>query len=86
MGDAARIKSFELAELLRQKDIRVLFDQAGRSLKAQMKYADKMNAKYSMVIGDKELETECAVLKNMESGDSVEINFSNIQDFAEHLK
>ncbi len=86
MGDAARIKSFELAELLRQKDIRVLFDQSGRSLKAQMKYADKMNAKYSMVIGDKELETECAVLKNMESGDSVEINFSNIQDFAEHLK
>lgn len=48
-------------------------DTVGRSLKAQMKYADKIGARYVIVVGDNELESGLARLKDMESGESSEI-------------
>ena len=54
-----------------------------RSLKAQMKYADKLGAKYSVVIGDNEIEQGAANIKNMETGDTQTVKFD---DFAEYLK
>ena len=86
MGQAARAKSFEMTEALRCEGKRVLFDQVGRSVKAQMKYADKMGARYSMVLGDSELEDGRATLKNMETGESSIIEISNISTLAECLK
>ena len=49
----------------------------GRSVKAQMKYANKIGAKYTMVLGDSELEGGTAKLKDMESGEEKEIHFQN---------
>lgn len=86
MGDAARAKSFEMTESLRRVGKRALFDQVGRSVKAQMKYADKMGAKYSMVLGDSELESGKAVLKNMQNGESCDVDIANISSLAECLK
>ena len=86
MGDTARAKSFEMTEALRVLGKRALFDQVGRSVKAQMKYADKMGAKYSMVLGDSELENGKAILKNMQNGETVEIDITNIPTLAECLK
>ena len=43
----------------------------GRSLRAQMKYADKIGARFTMVIGDNELENGEAVLKNMRTGEKI---------------
>ena len=45
----------------------------GRSIKAQMKYADKIGARYTIVVGDNELESGLAQLKNMETGETDEI-------------
>ncbi len=86
MGDTARAKSFEMTEALRSLGKRALFDQVGRSVKAQMKYADKMGAKYSMVLGDSELEGGKAILKNMQNGESCEVEIANISTLAECLK
>ena len=86
MGNAARARSFEMTEALRRVGCRTLFDQAGRSLKAQMKYADKMGAKYSMVLGDSELEAGRATLKNMQNGESVEVDITDTASLAERLK
>lgn len=86
MGDAARAKSFEMTEALRGVGKRALFDQVGRSVKAQMKYADKMGAKYSMVLGDSELESGHAVLKNMLNGENLDVDIANISSLAECLK
>ncbi len=86
MGDTARAKSFEMTEALRSLGKRALFDQVGRSVKAQMKYADKMGAKYSMVLGDSELEGGKAILKNMQNGESCEVEIANIPTLAECLK
>ena len=86
MGDSARAKSFEMTEALRGVGKRALFDQVGRSVKAQMKYADKMGAKYSMVLGDSELESGHAVLKNMQNGETLDVEIANISSLAECLK
>ena len=51
-----------------------LTDISGRGLKAQMKYADKIGAAFSAVIGDNELETGKCNLKNMQTGESVEVS------------
>ena len=50
----------------------------GRSLKAQLKYADKKQAKFVITIGDNEIETGKASLKNMETGEVEEINLNEI--------
>ncbi|MBE6701350.1 MAG: histidine--tRNA ligase [Ruminococcaceae bacterium] len=86
MGEGARLKSFEMSLALKKFGLNVTFDQVGRSLKAQMKYADKTGAKYSLVLGDSELEKGSAVLKNMENGDTTEVDINNFEKIEEIIK
>lgn len=58
-------------------------DLTGRSLKAQMKYADKIGARFSMVVGSSETEAGRAVLKNMQSGEKFEVDIKG--NFAEKI-
>ena len=53
-----------------------------RSVKAQMKYANKLNVRYTVIIGDNELETNTARLKNMETGEQVDVK---LDELAEHI-
>ena len=62
-----------MATKLRQGGVSVECDTVGRGLKAQMKYADKLGARYTVVVGDNELETGRAQLKDMETGEQSEI-------------
>lgn len=75
MGEKANIKACQLTDYLRSEGFYVECDTMNRSVKAQMKYANKIGAKMSMVIGDSELETGKANLKNMETGEQKEILF-----------
>lgn len=75
MGEAANIKAGQLASMLRGEGFYVECDLMNRSVKAQMKYANKLGAKMSMVLGDSELETGRANLKDMETGEQREIEF-----------
>ena len=52
-------------------------DVNGRGLKAQMKYADKLGAAYSLVLGDDELEQGKAELKNMKTGEKKKISLGD---------
>jgi len=87
MGNMALAKAVTLTKALRDEGFWVEYDVMGRGLKAQMKYADKINAEFSMVLGDNELETNKVNLKNMKTGEQIEIaldesfidQFSNIQ-------
>lgn len=72
MGEKAEIFAQKLIFDLRKMGICAEQDLCGRSLKAQMKYADKLSAKYSIVIGDTELEELSATLKNMKNGETAE--------------
>ena len=74
MGDKATLKALEIAKDMRDEGYSVVYDLNGRSLRAQMKYADKINAKYNVVIGDNEVDTKSAVLKDMATGEQSEIS------------
>ena len=65
---------------LRSSGIHAETDTVGRSLKAQMKYADKIGAKYTAVIGSDELKDNKAKVKNMETGVSTELSLENFED------
>ncbi len=73
MGDDAQAKAFELTQMLRSSSIYAECDVVGRGLRAQMKYADKIGAKFSLVIGDNEIAENKAKLKNMQTGDQREV-------------
>lgn len=78
--EKARLKAFELCEKLRRASIYAQVDVMGRNLKAQMKYADKIGAIYSMVIGEEEIRSGVAKIKEMESGSEASISIG--EDFA----
>ena len=73
MGDAAKVKAFELLRQVRECGLIAETDVVGRGLRAQMKYADKIGAKYSVVLGDNEIEENKARVKNMETGEQTEL-------------
>ena len=73
IGEAARRKAFALAGAMRQSGVAATFDEVGRGVKAQMKYADKIGARFSMVLGDDELAAGKAQIKNMQTGEKHEI-------------
>ncbi len=69
MGDVALEKAMELTTQLREFGYYAEYDLMGRGLKAQMKYANKIGAAFTMVLGDNELNDNKAKLKEMESGE-----------------
>lgn len=73
MGEKAALYALSKCEALRKKGIYAECDIVSRSLKAQMKYADKIGAQYALVVGDNELETGEATLKNMRDRDDSRI-------------
>ena len=74
MGEKATLKTVEIAKDMRDEGFSVVYDLNGRSLRAQMKYADKLGAKFNVVIGDNEVENKVVFLKDMATGESSEIN------------
>lgn len=74
MGEKATLKAVEIAKDMRDEGFSVVYDLNGRSLRAQMKYADKLGAKFNVVIGDNEVENKVVTLKDMATGESSEIN------------
>lgn len=78
IGDKAKLKSFSILKDLRENHISADKDHLDRSLKSQFKYSNKINAKYTIVIGDDELDKDKATLKNMETGDQKLIKISEL--------
>ena len=74
LGQPAKLAAFRLCDTLWKSGVRASCDVNGRGLKAQMKYADKLGAKYSLVLGDDELAAGKAELKNMKTGEKQKIS------------
>ena len=73
LGDTAQLEAFRMVREVRASSLSAECDVAGRSLKAQMKYADKLGAKFCLVLGEEELSAGKARLKDMKSGEQHEI-------------
>ena len=80
-GEEAAVQAAVLVYRLRQAGIRAEADLAGRSVKAQMKYANKIGARYTMILGEDELAEGQAALKNMETGESQKVAFAEIESW-----
>ena len=85
IGEKANQYANKLAFELRKEEIYVEKDICQRSIKAQFKHADKLNAEYVITIGDDELNNNMAQLKNMETGDLEEISL-DISQIIKRLK
>lgn len=73
LSEAAKLKAFSIVEGIRNSSLIAEGDIVGRKLKPQMKYANKIGAKFSMVIGDDELAANKAVVKNMKTKATKEV-------------
>ena len=80
MGENAALKATELCAVLRNDGLKAQTDICARGLKAQMKYANKIGAKFSMVLGDDEISSGKAKLKDMEKGNEREIALDEISE------
>lgn len=87
LGENAILKASALCRLLRDEGYKVQTDICGRGLKAQMKYADKIGAKFTLVLGDNEVESGKATLKNMSNSAEKEIALAEIvEELGEELR
>ena len=77
LGETAQVKALGITERLRREGKYVECDTVGRSLKAQMKYANKIGAKYTLILGESEVEAGRAQLRNMENGEQSEVSLSD---------
>ncbi len=83
LGDTAVAAVMPMVHGLRSAGIRVDTDYTGASLKSQMKKADKSGAAYTLIVGDQELQSGNAVLRNMQSKEQTAVSLS---DIVSHLK
>ena len=79
LGDAAVPVALSLAERLRGEGAYVECDVVGRSLKAQMKYANKLGADYTLILGDSEIESGKAALRDMKNSEQSEVDIANFK-------
>lgn len=82
LGEKAATRIFEITYLLRKKGISAEMGM-DRSLKSQMKTANKIGAKYVIIIGDNEIDRDMATLRNMANGQQESVNIHSVVDIIE---
>jgi histidyl-tRNA synthetase len=80
LGQEARKKGFKIVQELRLGDLFVEMEYADKSLKAQMRRADKLRATHALILGDDELQKGVAVLRNMEASSQEEIPLEGLTE------
>ena len=80
IGEEASLKAASMVTELRQSGMFAEFDVVGRSLKAQMKYADKIGARFTTVIGEDDIKANVAKVKDMQTGEVTELAIDEFAD------
>lgn len=81
MGKAAGLEAAGIVNSLRAEGFKAESDVVGRSVKAQMKYADKIGAAYSCILGDSELESRRVTVKDMKNGTAEEVDLDELIEY-----
>ena len=74
MGEAARESSLELLRDLRRAGLEAHMEYDGRSIKSQMKRADRLKAAFTLILGDEELAASVVSVKNMTTGEQTRVS------------
>jgi histidyl-tRNA synthetase len=85
-GDDAKTEAFVLANKLRSNGIKTEVNHMGRSIKAEMKYANKIGSVFTTIIGDDELQNKVLKLKRMSDGEQFEVSLDNIDEISKVIK
>jgi histidyl-tRNA synthetase len=80
LGDEAQRLAFKLCNGLRMKGIRSDMDYAGKSLKSQMKRADKLKSNHTLILGDNEIRENRAEFRDMRNGSQVTLGLDRIEE------
>jgi len=80
LSDKAYSKAFEIAYLLRHKGIATEVDFESRSLRSQMKTANKLDAKYVAMMGEDEMDQGVVTLRDMASGEQETVDLQMVVD------
>lgn len=80
LGETAQAEGFKLLNSLRQQGLSAAMDFAGRSMKAQMKQADKLGAKYSVILGEDEIAEGVAMLRSMEDSSQAKVPMNQVAE------
>lgn len=83
-GEEAELESVKLVHTLRKNGIQVDRDYQGRKMKGQLKAADRLNAKYVLLLGDQEVANQVVNVKRMETGEQTEVATSNLVDYLQN--
>ncbi len=78
IGDTAYQRGYEILQLLRKAGLKAEIDYEGRSLKAQMRAANKMNSKYVIILGEDEVKKGVVTLREMASGEQFEVQLDRV--------
>ena len=78
LGEEAKVPAFQILNQLRQQRVCAEMDLLGRSLKAQMKYADKFQVDYTVILGEAELQQGQACLRNMATSEQEMIDLDQV--------
>ena len=81
LGEASHEVAVKLVSELRASGVAADMDYTGRSLKAQMKVANKLNARYVAIIGDDEIAKQMVTLRDMSSSDQQSVSFSDLVEY-----
>ena len=81
LGENAKLKALKLANEMRDKGFNVIIDLCERGLKGQLKYADRLNARYCAVIGDDELERGVAAMRDMKKSSQEDVAFEDLEKY-----
>ncbi|HAB61998.1 MAG TPA: histidine--tRNA ligase [Lachnospiraceae bacterium] len=81
LGKEAKAAAYRIVNKLRDEGVVVETDYMDRSVKAQMKYANKIGAKNTVIIGADEITANKATIKNMESHEQVEVDLNKIETY-----
>ena len=82
MGENAKLFGLKLMRELRNKGVKAEMDTLARNIKGQFKYADRLGAQYTVVIGDNELASGTVSVKEMATSEQREIK---LEDLVEEL-
>lgn len=80
LGEAAQAEGFKLLNSLRQQGLSAAMDFAGRSMKAQMKQANKLGAKYSVILGEDEIAEGVVMLRSMEDSSQTKVPMNQVAE------
>ena len=80
LGETAQTEGFKLLNSLRQQGLSAAMDFAGRSMKAQMKQANKLGAKYSVILGEDEIAEGVAMLRSMEDSSQAKVPMNQVAE------